>query len=437
MKRFIVINILLTLSLLAQQQVFTLEESIKTGLENSKNIKISQSELTSSKASVRETASNLLPKLSLSASYTRLSDVKPFEVTVPFSPTPITIQETLLNQYNLKLSLQQPLFTGFRLTSLKSAAEYNTEAEKLEHHREINEEAFRIQEAFWNYYKAEQVLKLVEDNVRRLEKHLADTKNFLNNGLATKNDLLRLEVRHSNAKLNLIDAKNNVNILRTAFNKAIGIPLNSETTLKADAPSPASALYNYDEILPEAMNSRDDLKAMRQRINAGEEQIDAVQSGWMPKVYAFGNFYYANPNPRIMPQEDEFNDTWDVGVALNWDLWDWGNTSAKTVQAEQAVIKTETSLAIMKEAVELEVYQNYLRLNAASDKVEVARLALQSAEENLRITGDKYDVQLSSSSDLIDAEVDLLNAQTELTNTLVDYEVARVRLEKSIGRRIY
>jgi outer membrane protein TolC len=103
----------------AQERALTLEESLQIGLQNSKQLKISQATFKSSEAKITEVGSQMLPQLSFGASYTRLSDVKPFAVTVPFSPTPITIQETILNNYQLKFSLQQPLFTGFRLSSAK------------------------------------------------------------------------------------------------------------------------------------------------------------------------------------------------------------------------------------------------------------------------------------------------------------------------------
>lgn len=437
MKKLLTTLLLVFGVIIAQERTLTLEESLQIGLQNSKQIKISKASLISSGAKITEVGSQMLPRLSFGASYTRLSDVKPFAVAVAFSPTPITIQETILDNYQLNLSLKQPLFTGFRLSSLKSAAEYNNKAVGFEHTNEINEEALRIHQAFWNYYKSQKVLQLVEENLKSLEKHLADTKNFLENGLVTKNDLLKLEVQYSNTELKRIDAKNAVELSRTAFNKAMGLPLNTRSQVVAEEPQTILITTKFDDLLVEAMQSREEIKSLEYKIKAGEETVDAAQAGWFPSIFLFGDYYYGRPNQRIMPLEDKFEDTWAVGVGLNWNILDWGETSAKTTQAEQRLIQTETTYQIIKENIELEVYKDYLTALSEFEKVTVSKKSVEQAEENYKITKDKYNQQLATSTDLIDAEVAMLNAKTNLTNALVDLELAKTNLEKSIGRPIY
>jgi len=437
MKKLILLNILFTFSIFAQTYKLTLEQSLEIGLKNSKNLKISQSKVIGANAKVKEASSLMLPKLSLGASYTRLSEVDPFQVVVPFSPVPIKIQDAILNNYNLGLTVQQPLFTGFKLMSLKNAAEYNNSAQELEHTKEINEEAFKIQTAYWNFYKSQKVLNLINENLSALEKHLNDTKNFLENGLVTKNDYLKIEVQYSNLKLKKIDAENNVNLARINFNRAIGINLSEQTDILVNENTQTISEYKYDILLSEAFENREELKSINYRIRAGEESVTAANSGWFPSVYLFGHFYYNKPNQRILPLKDDFNETWDVGVSLNWDLWDWGNTSSKAVQAEQQLLQTQTALQQLKEGIETEVYHNYLKLISENEKVAVSKLTVNSAEENYRITKEKYSQQLATSTDLIDAETDLLNAQTQLTTSLVDFELAKISLEKSVGRKTY
>jgi outer membrane protein len=421
----------------AQKKQFTLEESLELGLSNSKELKISQSKVTASDAKISEAGSMLLPKFSLGASYTRLSEVDPFQITVPFSPVPIQIQESIFDNYSLQLSLQQPLFTGFKLMSLRKAAKYSFEAQSVEHTKEINEAALRIRTAYWNFYKTQKVLVLIEENLKALANHLKDTQEFLKNGLVTKNDLLKIDVQYSNLMRKKIDADNNVNLARVNFNKAIGLPLDEKTQIKTDDKCFDISIYKYDELLIEAFEKREELKSISLRIKAGEEYISAAQSGWLPSFYLFGHINYNKPNQRILPLENKFNSTWDVGVSMNWSLWDWGNTKAKTIQAEQQVIQTEEMLKLFKEGIEAEVYRNYLKLISEFDKVEVSRKVIESAEENYRITKEKYLQQLATSSDLIDAEVELLNAKTQLATSKVDLELAKAELEKSVGRKIY
>ncbi|HEX2867245.1 MAG TPA: TolC family protein [Ignavibacteriales bacterium] len=439
MKRiyFLLLTFLLPALTLAQSQKLTLQQSIELGLKNSKDLRISQSKSLSAESKVTEANSQMLPQLKFLAGYTRFSSVPPFEVTIPFSPVPIKISDVILNNYTLRLSLQQPLFTGLRLTSLKSAAELNSKAAETDYSKDINEASFKIQSSFWQLYKAQQMLKLLNETLLQNEKHLQDTKNNMENGLVTQNDVLKLEVLYSNTKLQQIEAQNNLDIAKMAFNQALGLPLSSQTAIDAGTIDTSLANYRFEDILKEAKENRMELKSMQYHLEASQEGIQAARSGWFPSVFLNANYYYNRPNQRYQPPLDAFRNTWDLGVTLSWDILNWGLTSSQTSQAEQTKVQAETSLAQLNDAVELEVYTNFLTYERSGEKIVVSRQSLQQAEENYRIINDKYNVQLATSTDLIDAETNVLQAKTNYNNALVDYEIAKVRLEKSLGRRIY
>jgi len=438
MKKIIVITIMLTSILFPQNKKLTLNESIEFGLQNSKDLKISKSKVISSEAKVSEINSMFLPQLKFLANYTRLSDnIPPFEVVTPFSPLPIKISEPVLDNYNLKLSFQQPLFTGFKLLSSKKAASYNYDATELEYSKDKNEAAFSIHTAFWNYYRAKQIKDLLQNNLKQMENHLNDTKNFLENGLATQNDYLKLQVQYSNTALLLIEAENNLDVARAVFNKSLGLPLESATEIIADGINPESPTSNIEELLNEAKANRDELKSLKSKLQAANENITAAQSSWFPSIYLTGNYYYSNPNSRLQPLRIEWKDTWDLGVTLSWDIWNWGLTSAQTTQAEEFSVQTQTSLEKLNDMIEVEVYQNYLSVVRSKEKVDVSKLSLEQASESYRIITERYNVQLATSTDLIDAEVSELQSATNLKTALVEYQLAKTRLEKSLGRIIY
>lgn len=426
-----------TPAIIAQNNVFTLEQSLEVGLKNSKEVKIAESKLTGSESKITEVSSQMLPQLSFSAKYIRLSDVPPFQVDVSFLPKPISLQETILNNYNFGISVKQPLFTGFRLSSLKSSAKKIYSATENELLKTKNNVALSIRTAFWNFYKAKKVLGLIDQNLVAVKKHLEDAQNFFKNGMITKSDLLKLKVRYSNLKIKRIEAANNVNLARIAFNKSLGIDLNSKTEISEAVVDTSLVKQNLNELISEALNNRSELKSMHYQIEAGKEMTAASRAGWFPQVFLFGDYYYNRPNQRYLPLQDKFNDTWDVGVALNWKLWDWGNTSSKVDQAKQKVLQTETVANLLKEGIELEVRKNYLSMKSRKDKISASLTALESAKEDYRITKNKFDQQLISSSDFIDAESSLLEAETNYTISQIDFEITKTKLKKSVGEKIY
>lgn len=437
MKRMLMI-ILFAGSLFAQERILTLKESFELGLQNSKDLKISQSKINYSDAKLSEINSQFLPQFKLFGNYTRFSDNIPaFEFSSPFFPTPLRISEPLYNSYTFKLGFTQPIFTGFKLLSSRSAAKFNLQASESDYLKEENEVAFNIFIAFWNYYKAEEVKNLIAQTLKQIEDHLKDTRNFFDQGLISKNDLLKLEVQYSNTQLMLIEAENNLKIARIAFNKALGIDLDAPTKVAADKPSLNSFKYDLSEIINEALTNRQEIKSLAYRVEASKESITAARSDLFPSVYLTANYNYNNPNLKFQPLKDEFNYNWDVGVTLSWDVCNWGLTSSQISQAEQTKIQLETNYEKLVENIKLEVHSNYLNLLKTEEKVKVNKIALEQASENYRIVAEKYNLQLASSTDLIDAETLKLQAETNLKIAEVDFQIARARLEKSIGRKIY
>lgn len=438
MKVIVIMFILFASSLFAQERVLTLQESLEIGLKNSKDLKISQSRVNYSDAKLSEINSQFLPQFKLFGNYTRLSDNIPaFEFTSPFFPNAIRVSEPLYNNYTFKLGFTQPLFTGFKLLSSRSAAKYNLQASESDYSKEQNEVAFNIYNAYWNYYKAEEVRNVIAQTLQQIENHLRDTRNFYEQGLVSNNDLLKLEVQYSNTQLMLIEAENNLKIAKIAFNKELGIDLDAQTKVAATEKSMSLVNYDLSEIINEAINNRYELKSLAYRVEGSKEGITAAKSSLFPSVYLSGNYYYSNPNPRFQPAKDEFNYNWDVGVTLSWDVWNWGLTSSQVSQAEQTKIQLETNYDQLKENIRMEVHSNYLNLLKTEEKVKVNKIALEQALENYRITAEKYNLQLASSTDLIDAETLKLQAETNLKAAEVDYQISKVRLEKSLGKRIY
>jgi outer membrane protein len=437
MKKLFFLIMIASQLLNAQGRIFTLEESITEGLKASSQLKIAQSKINFAEAQADQINSQLFPQLKLNASYFRLSDVPPFEISLPVLQEPVVIQEPVLNNYSIRLSLQQPLFTGFRLSSLKSAAKLSAEAYSVEYSKEVNEEAFKIIHSFWNFQRAKIYKQAVENNVLSAEAYLNDTRRFLENDLVTMNDLLKLEVQHSNSKLKLIEAENALLLARTSFNKALALSLPYESDIMTEQIYPQNFTLSLEEIIQEAKTNREELKAASLRIEAGKETITAANSTWFPSIYLTSSYNYSRPNTRIFPLQDKFNDSWDAGVTLSWEIFNWGNSKAQVRQSEENLIQIETAKNQIEDAIEIEIYRNYLEVTSSLKKIDVSSESLNQSKENLRLTREKYKEQLASSADLIDAENSFLQAETGFNSSLIDYELARLRLLKSIGRKIF
>ena len=282
-----------------------------------------------------------------------------------------------------------------------------------------------------------QVKKIADNTLAQTEQHITDTKNFLINGLATTSDLLKLEVQNSNAKLQQLEAENNIELARVSFNRILGLPLDSKTGISQDEVVFEKKIFELNSLTSEALNKRIELKSLDYKIRAASENISAVKSAYYPLISLISNYYYANPNLRIQPPEDVFHGTWDVGVNLSWDVWNWGYTSAQVKQAEQTFVQGKVTYDQLKESIELEVNQNYLNTSYFEERISVSSKAVEQAKDNYKVTKEKYDVQLATSTDLVDAETSLFQTETNYTNAVVDYRISLVKLNRSIGKKLY
>jgi outer membrane protein TolC len=175
------------------------------------------------------------------------------------------------------------------------------------------------------------------------------------------------------------------------------------------------------------------VKALELKVKAAEEGVTVARSGWYPQIFLSGNFYYSRPNQRFIPARDEFKETWDVGVSLSWDVWNWGATLHQTEYAGAQHAQAVDALAQRRDGITLEVTQAYLALEEARQRIEVAEKGVAQGEENYRMTSQKYKAGLVLSADLIDAEAALLSTKWSLIQALADYNIAQAGLEKATG----
>lgn len=438
MKWIVALGLLLSPAAFGQtEKPLTLEDALTIGREHSKLLKISSAKVDAATARADETGTTLLPSLKLEGSYRRLSDVDPFQVTVPFSPSPIVISPTILNTYNVRVGLQQPIFTGFKLRSNARAAEYLATAATFENRNDASELDLNIIGAYWTLFQTIQTRTLVDENVTRLVSYEEDTKRLMNAGMATRNDLLKIQVQLSSARLTQIDAVNDVQLAMMNLNNIIGQPLETLVRLVSRPAGVEDRSPGEEEsgrLVTKALDARPDLQAMKFRVQAAEASVSAAQGGWWPQLFLGANYYYARPNSRYQPARDEFKSTWDVGVTLQFDLWNWGATSYQTGQASAQFHQNELLYAQMKDNISLEVTRAALNVERARNKVAVAQLSIEQADENVRTTNDKYRNGLATSSDLLDADVALLQAKTSLSASQVEYALALARLDKATGQ---
>jgi outer membrane protein TolC len=431
---WITILLLFNFKIYAQEKLsLTVEQAIEIGLLNSKLLHSSLMKVKSAEAKVREINAMRLPSLKLSAGYRRLSSIDPFSVTIPGMGT-FNISQVILDNYSAQLSLFQPIFTGFRLLGNSEMNEQLSNAVNEDYNKDKSELVFNIKNAYWGLFKATQFKKVMDETVDQIKAHVVDAKNLEKVGMMTTNDILKIEVQLSNTLYQQVDAENAVELSAVALCNTLGISLDTRIEILSSANMSSAKFDELSKLVGDAITKRSEIKAADSRVKASEAGVTLAASSWYPQLSVVGNYYYSRPNQRIQPSRDQFDATWDFGVNLSLNIWDWLTTKHQTDQAEAQLSQAVDARGIIKDGITLEVTQNYLSFSQAQRKIEISELSVKQAEENLRVTNDKFKNGLATTTELVDAETALIGSKTNYTASVVDNELSKARLEKSIGK---
>jgi len=425
-------------------QVLRLDEAVAIAKRQSRSLQIAAARAEGAAAKAGEARSNRWASVRVSAGYLKVSQG---DFTLPVALPPALIaalgphpfaMPVVSDTYALRAALQQPLFTGSRISSAVRAAELGSMAADLDRDMAMDDLVLGVSTAYWSLYQSLETKKFMGENVARLKSYVSDTERLVQTGLATKSDLLKIQVQLANAEVQEIDATNDATLAAMNLNLVIGQPVDTEILpgsspdelLQADSLAAAGSTAND---LPRVLDARKDYRAAGLMRDAAQEAVHTATASYWPQIDLSAGYNYNRPNARYQPVTPEFLGSWDVGVQLSMDLWNWGRTARQAEQAEAAVRQSEQQLAQMKDNIALEVSRASLGKHRAAQKVSVARLGVSQAEEHLRTTNDRYRTGLAPSSELLDAEVALLQAKTTLSGAAVEFAIAAARLSRATG----
>ncbi len=438
MKRaWILLVVGFSFSMAQSPRVLTLDDAVELGMRSSKAIKLATTRADQARAHLTEARAQRLPSLAASGGYTRIQEGK-FRLSTTNLPQPLSVGDVVPDNIVLRVGLRQALFTGFRLQNAADAAALNAEASSFEVARAEENVEFAVIATYWSLYQAREMLRSAEENVKRLQSYRDDAQRLVKAGLMTTNDELKVEVQYSNSQIARLEARDAARLAEIDLNLLLDLP--AETTLslasRPDEVVVADTLQgdvNIGDLIDQASVQRRDLSAASLRIESAHAAVRAAQGAWWPQIELTANYLYNNPNSRYQPITPEFLGSWDVGVSVGFELWNWGATGSRVEQAEAAVRQAELAKQDLRDHLSREVQEAVLAVQRAREKIRLARLVLSQARENLRVETDRFKLGLASPTDLLDAEVSLVAAQTQSSGAEVEYALSIAALERSMG----
>ncbi len=416
-----------------QAQVMTLEQAIKQGSENNRQLKISKYKIELAEVKYQEAVDLVLPSLKASAGYTRLSDVEEPKIQFPGFAEPVALFPVYVNNYSARVSLSETVFSGFRLKYAMESQKLLQQAAKYDAAKDHDEIIFTIVSSYFNLYKLEQSIRIVDENLRSLNQRIAEAQKMEDRGTLLHNDVLRLELQKSNIDLTGIDLRNNLAVAIFNFNILIGSNEKSDVNIDTTVVNTSFSLKTLDEYMTDAQKNRSDLLAMNTKSQSLENNFKIAKNSYYPQLAVGANYYDARPNPRVIPPQDKFVTTWDAGVTLSWDLMNLYSNKHNVADTRIQLEQSRESVHLLEDAIRSEVNQSYVACQQSAQRIAVIESTLAQAQENYRVMNSRYTSSLALTSDLIDADAALLQANINLALARADASVNYYRLLKATG----
>ncbi len=413
----------------AWAQELTLSDAQRMARENNPNIRQTKSEVEISRAKVTKALAPQFPQVSATARHLLKEKFQVMEVNLGPSPiefpvrqpyTQVTVGATLL------------LFDGFGTWNNFKSAKYERSAKELELARAEFDLDQKVRVQYFKALGSHALVDVAKQSVAMLEAHLEDIKNLMRGGVATKLDLLKVEVQLQDAKTDLLAAEDGAILSVAQLARVLGVNsiagplqgtlpvLNQEMLKKLD-------LTDFDRM---------DRKALLEREESAMAKSRASLSAWSPKIYLFGQQEWYNYENSDIGGNSKFKGAYTFGVMLNWNLFDGGASTAERRIAGEELKKSQESLRALDQAIPVDVDFWKRKLTHGIAVYQSGLSGIKKSEETIRLAKSAVRAGTRTNTEVLDAEHDLNVARAKVVHAQIDAVESVSNLELALGKSL-
>ena len=297
-----------------------------------------------------------------------------------------------------------PLWMGGKINAANRAARINEQTARSQGIQQRNALVSELVERYYGLALARQVVVVRQQVVDGVRKHLEDAAALEAQGMISRSEKLYVEFKMSEAERDLQNAQSQVETIAAALNSTIG---------QTDDYQPVTAMFILERIEPLdhfrtlAAERNPLLDQVDQKRRLAYEGVRAQRSSFLPQVVAMGGMsFYDYQVSKVLPR-------WAVGVGVNFKLFDGLNREYKYSAAKQTVRRVEALQDKAGNDISVLVEKLYNQMENYRTQMASIEASLAFAEEYLKTKNAAFLEGMSSSTDLIDAELNLAKVKTE------------------------
>ena len=337
------------------------------------------------------------------------------------------------NVFAAGIGFTQPIYMGGKIRELYNIAKTSEEMARLQTDNQQEELIISVDQAYWTTVSLINKKKLAEKYVELLTKLENNIQAAIDQGVATRGDLLNVKVKLNEANLALTRATDGVTLSKMALFRVCGLDLNGDFGLADENINQASAqeldpAYNKAQ----AIDNRFEIRELENLSKISHSQVNIARSRFLPNIVASANYLTTNPNT-FNGFENKFKGMFSAGVALTIPIFHFGDRihTLRAAQSEERIVRHRIDEA--KELINLQVTQANFKVREANKKLEAALSNISAAEENLRLAELSYKEGIISVTDLLAAQTAWISANSDKIDAGIDARLCELYLRKAVG----
>ncbi|MCM1292545.1 MAG: TolC family protein [Bacteroides sp.] len=336
------------------------------------------------------------------------------------------------------ITLTQPIYMGGKIVAMNRLTHYAEEAARALHNAEAENVIYAVDGAYWQVVSLKAKLRLATSYVALLDTLRHNVELMVEQGVATRSDLLTVEVKLNAAEVDLTKVQNGLVLSRMALAHVCGLPIDTQMTLADEddesigETAPIATSYNMADVY----DRRQDLRALSMGVEVLKQKEKVAMSDMLPKVALIGAYSFSNPN-MFDGFSKRFSGAFSIGAMVSIPLWHWGGNYNKYKAAQSETRMAQLELDDAKEMIDLQVSQSAFKAQEAMKTYNMTLTNLAKANENLRQANLGFKEGVMTTDNVMEAQTAWLKANSEKIDAQIDVHLCDVYLSKVLGTLPY
>ena len=335
--------------------------------------------------------------------------------------------------------VRQPIYMGGAIIAANKIADIGEQIADNDLDMQTQQTLYSIDQAYWLAVSLKQKYKLATSYHDLVKKLNEDVHKMIQQGVATKADGLKVDVKVNEAEMKITQAEDGLVLSKMLLCQLCGIPMNQQITLADEdkeslalSGTPVDTEQQRVAASDSALNTRPELRMLQNTLDISKQATNLVRAVYLPHVALTGGYTISNPNV-FNGFEKKFAGVWNVGVIVQVPVWNWFDGAYKVRAAKAASNIAQMNLDDTREKIHLQIAQSQFKVKEAQKKLSMAMKNIDSAEENLRCANLGFKEGVMEVTDVMAAQTAWQQAQSQKIDAEIDVKLTQVGLNKALG----